>query len=137
MKIVFIGCVQSSYLFLKKLIENHIEIEGVITKQRSKINSDFCDLGKVCERYGIDYLYVNQVNDIDCKLYIRSKQPDLILCLGWSQLLDREVLSIPSIGCIGFHPASLPFNRGRHPIIWALALGLKNTASSLFFMEIS
>ena len=36
---------------------------------------------------------------------------------------------------IGFHPASLPLNRGRHPIIWALALGLKKTSSTFFFMD--
>ena len=26
---------------------------------------------------------------------------------------------------IGFHPAALPANKGRHPIIWSLVLGLK------------
>ena len=36
---------------------------------------------------------------------------------------------------MGYHPASLPENRGRHPIIWALALGLKKSASTFFFME--
>jgi methionyl-tRNA formyltransferase len=36
---------------------------------------------------------------------------------------------------IGFHPAALPANRGRHPIIWALALGLESTASTFFFMN--
>ena len=33
---------------------------------------------------------------------------------------------------IGFHPAALPNNRGRHPTIWALALGLTETASTFF-----
>jgi methionyl-tRNA formyltransferase len=36
---------------------------------------------------------------------------------------------------VGYHPAALPRNRGRHPIIWALALGLKETASTFFFMD--
>ena len=40
--------------------------------------------------------------------------------------------SIPKIGVIGFHFAQLPKNRGRHPIIWALAIGLKETASDLY-----
>ncbi|CAN1498979.1 Fmt Methionyl-tRNA formyltransferase [Burkholderiaceae bacterium] len=39
------------------------------------------------------------------------------------------------MGVIGFHPSVLPANRGRHPIIWALALGLKETASTFFFMD--
>ena len=38
-------------------------------------------------------------------------------------------------GVIGFHPAKLPANRGRHPIIWALALGLEKTASTFFRMD--
>jgi methionyl-tRNA formyltransferase len=36
---------------------------------------------------------------------------------------------------IGFHPALLPNNRGRHPIIWALFLGLKKTGSTFFIMD--
>jgi len=36
---------------------------------------------------------------------------------------------------IGYHPSDLPSNRGRHPIIWALALGLKKIASTFFLMN--
>ena len=38
-------------------------------------------------------------------------------------------------GVIGYHPAALPHNRGRHPIIWALARGLTQTASTFFLMD--
>ena len=33
------------------------------------------------------------------------------------------------------YPSALPANRGRHPLIWALVLGLRETASSFFLME--
>jgi len=36
---------------------------------------------------------------------------------------------------VGFHPAALPANRGRHPLIWALVLGLAETASTFFIMD--
>ena len=49
--------------------------------------------------------------------------------------MTKSVLSIPKYGVIGFHPAELPNNRGRHPIIWALFLGLKQTASTFFLMD--
>ena len=58
----------------------------------------------------------------------------MIYCFGWS-LLD-ESLSIAPLGVMGFHPAKLPQNRGRHPIIWALALGLDETASTFFKMDL-
>jgi methionyl-tRNA formyltransferase len=39
------------------------------------------------------------------------------------------------MGVLGYHPAALPQNRGRHPIVWALALGLQKTASTFFFLD--
>jgi len=49
--------------------------------------------------------------------------------------LGTELLGIPPMGVIGFHPAALPSNRGRHPIIWALALGLAETTSTFFLLD--
>lgn len=135
MKILFIGCVKSSEIFLQKLIMLDVEIVGVITKSESKFNSDFVDLGLICQEQNIDYIYVNNINDQISKDYIKDKQADLILCLGWSQILDKDILDMPRLGCVGFHPAQLPNNRGRHPLIWALVLGLDRTASTLFLMD--
>lgn len=135
MRILFIGCVKSSEIFLRDLIRIKENVVGVITKSQSKFNADFSDLGKLCREYEMDYLYVEDINADEAKQYIRSKNVDLILCLGWSRLLDKEVLSIPRLGCVGFHPAELPYNKGRHPLIWALALGLTRTASTLFLMD--
>jgi methionyl-tRNA formyltransferase len=39
------------------------------------------------------------------------------------------------MGVVGYHPAKLPKNRGRHPLIWALVLGLEKSASTFFFMD--
>lgn len=135
LRILLIGCVKSSELFLKRLIEEKANVVGVMTKSESKFNSDFVDLGVLCRLHNIDYLYVKNINDLAAKKFIKDKNVDLMLCLGWSQLLDKEILNIPRLGCVGFHPAELPYNRGRHPIIWALALGLKRTASTLFLMD--
>lgn len=135
MRVLLIGCVKSSELFLHKLIEMNVNIVGVITKSKAGFNADYVDLGEVCKKNNIDYIYSENVNDEKTKQYIRGKFVDLLLCLGWSRLLDEEVLKIPSIGCVGFHPARLPYNRGRHPLIWALALGLHETASTLFMMD--
>ena len=67
--------------------------------------------------------------------FMKGHEPDVIFCFGWSYLLNQEFLTLPKLGVIGFHPANLPKNRGRHPIIWALALGLKETASTFFKMD--
>lgn len=135
MRILFIGCVQSSAYFLEILLSNYDKPVGVITKKTSSFNADFVDLAPICQRAGIPFLHVSNVNDADSLAFIRQCRPDLIYCFGWSQLLNAPVLSIPKMGVVGFHPAKLPQNRGRHPLIWALVLGLSETASTFFLMD--
>ena len=51
------------------------------------------------------------------------------------QINPKESLGFVHLEVIGFHLAAMPANRGRHPIIWALVLGLQETASTFFFMD--
>jgi len=135
MRIVFIGTVEFSLKALEKLIELNANIVGVCTKEQSKFNSDYADLSKVCRTNNIKYKYVDDINSHENIEWIRNLKPDIIFCFGWSSLIKKELLKLPKMGILGYHPATLPQNRGRHPLIWALALGLKKSASTFFFMR--
>ena len=89
----------------------------------------------IAKENNIPVIYANNINSSNSIEWIKDKSPDIIFCFGWSRLLKKSVLSIPPQGVVGYHPAELPYNRGRHPIIWALALGLKSTASTFFYMK--
>ncbi|WP_149723711.1 formyltransferase family protein [Campylobacter concisus] len=134
MKILFIGTVEFSYKALKKLIDLNAEIVGVCTKNKSDFNSDFSDLTPLCKKSGIPFKYVDDINSNENIAWIRSISPDIIFCFGWSNLIKKDLLSLPKMGVVGYHPALLPKNRGRHPLIWALALGLNDSGSTFFFM---
>lgn len=135
MKIVFIGCVESSKILLEQLLLIGADIIGVITKKKSRVNSDFVDLGFICKEKNIKCKYTEDINDIHTIQFILELKPDIIYCFGFSQLLKKEIIAIPPKGVVGFHPAALPENRGRHPLIWALVLGLRETASTFFMIE--
>lgn len=135
MRIIFIGCVESSYILLKKLLESGKNIVGVITKNKSGFNSDYVDIVPLCVSYHIPYIYVENINDDNSIEFIKKTNPDIGYCFGWSQLIKNEIINIFPKGIVGFHPAALPNNRGRHPIIWALSLGLTETASTFFMID--
>lgn len=135
MRIMFIGTVDFSRQALLKLIDLNAEIKGVVTKRTSPFNADFSDLTEPCERNNIPFYYAKDINQEDCVRWIKDKNPDVLFCFGWSQLIKQSLLSLAPLGVVGFHPALLPKNRGRHPIIWALALGLDKTGSTFFFMD--
>ena len=134
-KILFIGTVEFSYRALLTLIINKFEIVGVLSKKESKFNSDYYDLTPLAVANDIPIFYRDKDNQDEVMSFINSKNPDIIFCFGWSHILPKSILSIPKYGVVGFHPAELPNNRGRHPIIWALFLGLKETASTFFIMD--
>ena len=135
MRIVFIGSVEFSRRALERLIEMNVDIVGVCTIKESKFNADHVDLSALSDEYKIPWLNAGDINSEESLSWIRDKMPDVIFCFGWSKLLGNDILGIAPMGVIGFHPAALPANRGRHPLIWALVLGLKKTAATFFFMD--
>jgi methionyl-tRNA formyltransferase len=135
MKIVFIGCVENSYHLLEELLENRFQVAGVCSKSESAYNADYMDLTPLCKEYELPIFYTNDINSADTLKFISSCEPDIIYCFGWSQLLKSDIIRIPPKGVVGYHPAALPKNRGRHPLIWALVLGLHETASTFFMIN--
>ncbi|MCS1383978.1 formyl transferase [Lysinibacillus sphaericus] len=133
MKILFIGCVKSSERFLQAIYhKTTAELIGVVTKIESKYNADHVALDDFCDKKNIDWL--NYENNEQLLNWVKQKNPDIIYCFGWSYLLPKEIYSLPPLGAIGYHPTLLPKNRGRHPIIWTLVLGLKETGSTFFYL---
>lgn len=135
MKILFIGTVEFSKKILEKLININCNIIAVCTKEKSNFNSDFTDLIPLCKNNDIAYKFIEDINSKENISWIRELSPDIIFCFGWSSLIKKELLELAPMGIVGYHPSKLPQNRGRHPLIWALALGLKKSGSTFFFME--
>lgn len=129
------GTVQSSEALLGTLIEMGENVVGVVTRASSSFNADYRDLGPLCEQHGIPCWHVGPTLAPEDIAYLHALKPDCIFCFGWSHLLPRSVLEAAPLGVLGFHPAPLPIGRGRHPIIWALALGMERTASTFFMMD--
>lgn len=135
MRIVFIGAVKFSLNMLQTLIEQKADIAGVITAEAGHINSDFADLRPICLRDELPMLAVGDINSEEVREWIIERKPDVIFCFGWSRLIGSAILRIPPKGVVGYHPAALPKNRGRHPVIWSLVLGLTETASTFFLLN--
>jgi methionyl-tRNA formyltransferase len=134
MRILFIGSVKFSHKILEKLIGINGEIVGVCTKKSSPFNSDFFDLKPLCDLHSIPCRYASDINSKENIKWVKDKDPDIIFCFGWSVLIKKSILSIPSMGVLGYHPTKLPKNRGRNPLIWPVILGMTDSASTFFFM---
>ncbi|WNS74813.1 methionyl-tRNA formyltransferase [Bacillus sp. DTU_2020_1000418_1_SI_GHA_SEK_038] len=136
-KAAFIGTVMSSYEALEELLENQVGITGVFTldKAYSKGVSDYADLKPLCERFFVPYYTFRNVNDEHVIHKLRIMAPDYIFVIGLSQLVKREILDLPPLGCIGAHPSLLPKGRGRASLPWAIINEDKISGMSVFYLE--
>ena len=135
MRILFIGAVELSARALCELIAMRADVVGVCTLSESSFNSDHVDLSPIAEEAGIPVRISPDINGEETLNWIHERDPEVIFCFGWSRLIRSPLLKLPRRGVVGFHPSALPQNRGRHPLIWALVLGLEETASTFFFMD--
>lgn len=136
MRVFFIGSVNFSRQMLDVLSGiDEVELVGIATKSQSSFNADHTDLSDIARERNIPWKFVKDINAPHILNWIKSREPEVIFCFGWSSLIKSDLLELAQKGVIGYHPAKLPHNRGRHPLIWALALGLEETASTFFKMS--
>ena len=67
---------------------------------------------------------------------IRELNPDVICVVAYGKILPKELLDIPSKGCINVHGSLLPKYRGAAPIQWAVINGDKTTGITTMYMDI-
>jgi methionyl-tRNA formyltransferase len=136
MKIVVAGAVSSTRLTLEALIRHGADVVGVLqmSAERSHTVTGFESLDVIAERAEIPCATFLNINDEEIVAKVREWQPDLIFVVGLSQLVREEMLAIPKLGCVGFHPTFLPAGRGRAPLAW-LTLDNGPGAASFFLID--
>ena len=137
MKIVYVSGVKFGHSLLKEILQHGIDISAVISYSDSKkaVYSDFISFDSICEKFDIQNIKVNNINDLENIEILKSLNPDLILVMGWSQLLKKDVIEIPKLGVIGSHPTELPKYRGRAPIPWTIIKKLSKSALTYFYIQ--
>ena len=54
---------------------------------------------------------------------LKALKPDVMVVVAYGQILKRDVLDVPRLGCVNIHSSLLPRWRGAAPIQWAILEG--------------
>ena len=131
-RIVLIGAVNSTEVTLKKLAEHQLDVVGVFGYESENTDhvSGYVNLSEMSLDNNFKYCSFRNINtEADS---IRALEPDYIFVVGLSQLVSRDILDIPTVCCIGFHPTLLPRGRGRAPLAWLIIDQQREGAASFF-----
>jgi methionyl-tRNA formyltransferase len=121
----------------RRLIERGDNVLGLVALDAESMVkvAGAVDLTPLAEQAQIPTLCVRNINQPDSIAWISQKAPDLLLVVGWTQLLKPELLRVPRFACLGFHASLLPKYRGRAPVNWAMINGEKVTGNTMILLE--
>ncbi|NVI98397.1 methionyl-tRNA formyltransferase [Myxococcus sp. AM009] len=66
---------------------------------------------------------------------LRQYAPDVCVVTAYGRILPKDLLALPTHGCVNVHGSLLPRFRGAAPIQWAIAHGDTETGVSLMVMD--
>lgn len=143
MKIVFMGTPQFAVPCLDALLEAGHELCGVFTqpdkpKNRGKKMMTSPVKDRALERGITVYqpLSLRKGDDAAESLRVlRELAPDVIVVVAYGQILPREVLELPRLGCVNVHASILPKYRGAAPIQRAIQDGCSETGVTTMKMD--
>jgi methionyl-tRNA formyltransferase len=84
---------------------------------------------------GIKVLRPPRVNAPEVLTELEGIKPDYFIVANFQQLLKQEILAIPRIAAINFHPSPLPRYAGLAPFYWMVRNGERQSAISVIRMD--
>ncbi len=141
MKIVFFGTSLFAAKILSSLIERGYQIAAVVTRpDRSKgrnLQPSPSPVKEIASRLKPD-LPVFQPEKASSPEFANILQPldaDLFVVVAYGEIIKKNLLEVPKLGCINIHASLLPKFRGAAPMQRSLMEGEKETGITIIEMS--
>ncbi len=139
MKILFMGTPDFAAGSLKSLIDAGYEISAVVTQpDRPKGRSGkpvFSPVKEVAVEAGIPVLQPERIKRPEETARLLEYPADIYVIAAFGQILSKEILEQPRLGCINVHASLLPKYRGASPIQRVILDGEKSTGITIMQMN--
>ena len=125
---------------LEMLINEGYEVIAVVTQpDKPKGRGNKLAAPPVKEfalEHGITVLQPAKIKTPEFVGQIRELGPDLLVTAAYGKIISKEMLDVPTLGCINVHGSLLPAYRGAAPIQWSIINGEKVTGITTMFTDV-
>ena len=135
LEIVFMGTPEFAVPVLQGLIDNY-KIRAVVTQPDRPGNHGQINVSPIKKLASEHDILVLQPEHIKEEYQeIINLNPDLIITCAYGQIIPRQLLEAPRLGCINVHASLLPKLRGGAPIHKAIIEGHSKTGITIMYMN--
>ena len=141
MKIIFMGTPDFAKESLEALYNAKYEILAVVTNPDRPKGRGMKMIASPVKEFALEkgikiYQPEKVRNNEEFISEIKALKPDVICVVAYGKILPKEILEIPSKGCINVHGSLLPKYRGAAPIQWSVLNGDKETGITTMYMDV-
>lgn len=139
MRLVFMGTPDFAVPSLRALVKGGHDVVGVFTQpdrpsgRGKKLKPSPVKLA--AEELGLTIFQPEKIKAQEAIRQLEALAADCIIVVAYGQILDREILQLPTKGCINVHASLLPAYRGAAPIHWAVMRGETCTGVTTMLMD--
>ncbi|MGN1385180.1 MAG: methionyl-tRNA formyltransferase [Bacillus sp. (in: firmicutes)] len=137
-KIVFMGTPDFSVPVLQRILNDGYEVIAVVTQPDRPVGRKRIMTPPPVKvealKHNIPVYQPEKIRNREDLDQILALNPDLIVTAAFGQILPKELLDAPKLGCINVHASLLPELRGGAPIHYAILEGKKQTGITIMYM---
>lgn len=124
---------------LEKIIECGHEVVLVVTQpDREKGRGRevvFSPVKECALKHGLNVFQPLKIKESEAVEELRKYEADLFVVAAFGQILSKEILEMPRLGCINVHASLLPKYRGASPIQSVIMDGCQSTGVTIMQMD--
>ena len=131
MKAIFLGTPEFAVPTLERMIAAKHHVMEVVTQpdrpsgRKQTLTPSPVKLAAL--RHRIPVYQPERIRRPEAAEHLRALAPDVMVVVGYGQIIPQSVIDIPPYGIINVHASLLPELRGAAPIQWSVARGYEQT----------
>ncbi|MFA6563549.1 MAG: methionyl-tRNA formyltransferase [Verrucomicrobiia bacterium] len=140
MRIVFMGTADFGEPCLEALVGSRgHQVVGVVTQPDRPVGRRQTmtppPIKTLALKHGLTVFQPEKIRRPEAVAQLRELVPELMVVVAYGQILPKEVLNLPKLGCVNVHASLLPRWRGASPIQAALLAGDEFTGVTTMLLD--
>ncbi|GIW12950.1 MAG: methionyl-tRNA formyltransferase [Tepidiforma sp.] len=133
MRVVVMGQAAFGEAVFRRLVDDGFEVVGVSAPASSGGRED--PLWAAAASGGTPVVETRLLKTAEGREEWAALRPDLCVMAFVTEIIPHEVLELPRLGTIQYHPSLLPLHRGSSAINWAIIFGRTETGLTVFWPD--
>ncbi|MCX7618103.1 methionyl-tRNA formyltransferase [Tepidiforma sp.] len=133
MRVVVMGQAAFGEAVFRRLREDGFDVAGVSAPAPAGGRED--PLWAAASAAGVPVIETRRLKEAEGQEAWAALRPDLCVMAFVTEIIPHEVLELPRLGSIQYHPSLLPLHRGSSAINWAIIFGRTETGLTIFWPD--